>query len=369
MTKPRVVIAGLGDSGLLTAIHLSRHVDVVGISSRPGLLSGKELGTRLTQPQEWARDHWIPFERFRRLDPVRTVHGTLTGLDLDARTVRAVGADGTDHEEPYDVLVISTGVSNGFWRRPGLLSHDDVAAELESAHARLANAPSVAVIGGGAAAVSSAVNLATTWPGQRVDLYFPHERVLPHHHPKVASTLRRRLEELGVGLHPGHRAQIPDGFDCDRITDAPVSWSTGQDPVSADAVLWTIGKVRPNTAWLPPALLDENGFVRVEPTLRVPDHPGVFAVGDVAATDPLRTSARNRADKLLARNIRAELSGKPLREYTPPRGHWGSVTGVQPNGLEVFTPAGQAFRFPAWTIRGLLQGWIVSRGIYRGIRR
>ena len=30
--KPRVLIAGLGDTGVLTAIHLARHVDVVGVS-------------------------------------------------------------------------------------------------------------------------------------------------------------------------------------------------------------------------------------------------------------------------------------------------------------------------------------------------
>ena len=162
---------------------------------------------------------------------------------------------------------------------------------------------------------------------------------------------------------------MPDGFECDRITDEPVAWTTGQDEVSADAVLWTIGRVRPNTDWLPRELLDERGFVVVEPTLRVPGHDGVFAIGDVAATDPLRTSARNRADRLLARNIRASLHGKPLRAYRPPRGQWGSVVGVQPNGLEVFAPNGRAFRFPAWTIRGLLQGLIVRRGIYRGVRR
>lgn len=368
MTRPRTVIAGLGDSGLLTAIHLSRHVDVVGISSRPGLLSGKEVGTRLTRPQDWVRDYWISFDRYRRLDPVRTVHGTLSGVDLDERIVRVAAADGTTPEEPYDVLVIATGVSNGFWRRSGLLSAEDVAADLETTHARLSEAPSIAVIGGGATAVSSAVNLATTWPTKQVDVYFPGERMLLHHHPKVWKTLRGRLMDLGIGLHPGHRAVIPDGFDCDRITDDAITWSTGQDPVSAHAVLWTIGRVQPNTEWLPHGLLDEHGFVEVEASLRVPGHPGVYAIGDVAATDPLRGSARNRADRLLARNIRAELDGKPPRDYRPPRGRWGSVVGVQPNGLEVFAPNGRAFRFPAWTIRGILQGLIVRRGIYRGVR-
>jgi NADH dehydrogenase FAD-containing subunit len=369
MTRPRVVIAGLGDAGLLTAINLSPHTDVVGITSRPGLLSGKELGIRLTRPTDWVRDSWIAFDRYRRLDPVRTIHGTLTGLDLAARKVQVTDADGIAAEEPYDVLVISTGVTNGFWRRPGLLSADDVEAELAATHARLGEAESIAIIGGGGAAVSAAINLADTWPDKRIDLYFPGERVLLHHHPRVERKLAGRLTELGVGLHPGHRAVIPRGFDCDEISDAPITWSTGQEPVTADAVLWTVGKVRPNTDWLPDELLDPDGFVMVEPTLRVPGHPGVFAIGDVAATDPLRTSARNRADKLLAKNIRAELAGKPLRAYKPPRGQWGSVTGIQPGGLEVFATNGRAFWFPKWSIDRILRDLIVDRGIYRGVRK
>lgn len=41
--RKRVVVAGLGDTGVLTAIHLSRHADVVGISVKPALVSGQEL--------------------------------------------------------------------------------------------------------------------------------------------------------------------------------------------------------------------------------------------------------------------------------------------------------------------------------------
>ena len=52
MTRSRVVVAGMGDSGLLTAIHLFRHVDVVGISAKPALVSGQELGMRLARPQD-----------------------------------------------------------------------------------------------------------------------------------------------------------------------------------------------------------------------------------------------------------------------------------------------------------------------------
>ena len=108
--------------------------------------------------------------------------------------------------------------------------------------------------------------------------------------------------------------------------------------------------------------------MRVTPQLQVPGHPEVFAIGDVAATDPLRSSARNRADGLLAHNVRAWFAGKPLRSYRPPARRWGSVLGIQPDGLEVFAPNGRAFRFPAWTFERVLMPWIVRWGIYRGIR-
>jgi NADH dehydrogenase FAD-containing subunit len=368
MSRKRVVIAGLGDSGVLTAIRLARQFDVVGVSSKPALVSGQELGWRLTRPEEWARANWIPFDRFRALDRVRTVHGTLTNVDLESRTVAVRADDGTTSQQPYDALVISTGVTNGFWRTPNLQSHNQIGEDLREAHKRLIDATSVIVIGGGAAAISSAAQVATTWPDKRVDLYFPGERALPSHHPRIWATVQRRLGDAGVGLHPGHRAVIPDGFTCDAITREPVAWSTGQPQASADAVLWAIGRVRPNTDWLPAELLDEQGFVHVTPQLQVPGRPNVFAVGDVAATDPLRSSARNRGDGLLARNIRAQFAGKPLRSYRAPKRRWGSVLGVQPNGLEVFTPKGQAFRFPAWSFDRVLMPVIVRWGIYRGVR-
>ena len=165
MRRPRVVVAGLGDTGVLTAVRLSRHADVVGISSKPGLVSGQELGRRLARPDEWQRDYRIGFHRFRGLRRARTVHASLTGLDLAGRRVLVETADGALHSEPYDVLVVATGVTNGFWRRPGLQSEAEVDADLRAAHEQLAAAGSVIVVGGGAAAVGTAANLAGRWPG------------------------------------------------------------------------------------------------------------------------------------------------------------------------------------------------------------
>src|ERR1700719_4316450 len=132
MSRKRVVVAGLGDVGILTAIRLSRHADVVGISVKPALVSGQELGVRLSRPEDWARDYWIPFDRFRRLDRVRTVQATLTGVDLAARTVLGRGDDGATITEEFDALVISTGVANGFWRQPTMQSAAEIGAGLHA---------------------------------------------------------------------------------------------------------------------------------------------------------------------------------------------------------------------------------------------
>lgn len=368
MTRKRVVVAGLGDAGLLIAVRLARHADVVGISVKPGLVSGQELGVRLARPHEWARDYWIPFDRVRGLDQVRTVQATLTGVDFAARTVLGRRDDGSTVAEEYDALVISTGVANGFWRQPTLQTAAEIAAELKAAHTQLSAANSVIVIGGGAAAITSAVNMATTWPDKQIDLYFPGERALVDYHPRAWDRVRRRLTHLGVGLHPGHRAALSDAFAGTRITNEPVAWSTGQPAASADAVLWAIGQVQPNTSWLPPELLDDRGFVRVTAELRVPGHYGVFAVGDVAASDPLRSSARNRGDALVAHNIRAEFAGRRLRTYRTPGRRWGSLLGIQPDGLEVFLPTGHAVRIPSWPVERVVMPLVVRRGMYRGLR-
>ncbi len=364
--RKRIVIAGLGDSGILAAVRLAPHADVVGISVKDGLVSGQELGMRISRPDAWSRDYFIGYRRFRGLDRVRIVHGALTSADLDVRTVTVVAADGTETAEPFDVLVISTGTTNGFWRLPTLQTADDVAADLKDTHERLAGAQRIAVVGGGATAVSSAGNLARTWPDKVIDLYFPGAQILPGYHVGTQVRVAQRLAELGVRQHLGHRAILPPGRD--EITTGPIEFSTGQPDAVVDAVLWAVGRVQPNTGWLPAEVLDDDGFVRVTPELTVPGYPAVFAVGDVAATDPQRTSARNGGGALVARNILAQMKSRKLRRYRPPSARWGSVLGPQPDGLEVFTPWGQAVRFPAWMVDRVLQRFVVRRQLYRGVR-
>jgi NADH dehydrogenase FAD-containing subunit len=114
--KPTVVVAGLGDTGVLVATRLSRSFNVIGVSTRPALVSGQELGTRLTDLPRWKRTYLVPYRRFRRLDAIDFIHGRITHTDLAGASVEVETAAGEQRHIDYDAFVIATGVSNGFWR-------------------------------------------------------------------------------------------------------------------------------------------------------------------------------------------------------------------------------------------------------------
>jgi NADH dehydrogenase FAD-containing subunit len=365
-----VVIAGMGDTGVLVAIHLSRRFDVVGVATRPALVSGQELGNRLGAPDHWRRNFLVPFDRFRKLDRCRLLHGRITAVDLDLQHVVVDLADGGRKIVPYDVLVVATGVTNGFWRNDHVQDLAAVDESMRSVADQLEAARTIAIVGGGPTGVSAAVGLAHRSPSSEVHLFHGHELPLPGYHERVRRRIDRELRAAGVTVHPGHRAVVPEEFSGDRLTEAPVSWTTGQAPFEADAVLWATGKVRPHTDFLPASMTDESGFVPVDEHLQVPGVANVFAVGDVAASDPNRSSARNFGYLVAARNVAAVLSGRPqrMRSFRAPEHRWGSVLGVQDDGMLVFQPDGRSFRVPRWAVQPFLFDLWLRVILYRGLR-
>ena len=64
--------------------------------------------------------------------------------------------------------------------------------------------------------------------------------------------------------------------------------------------MWAVGNVRPNNDFIPVAMLNDDGFVKTDALLRVEGYDNVFTVGDIAASDPHRSSARNWAAVVVA---------------------------------------------------------------------
>ena len=360
----------MGDTGVLVSTHLGRSFDVVGVSTKPALVSGQELGTRLADPAAWRRNYLTPLDRYRRLDGVRVVHGAVKSVDTATKRVDVVDADGALVSLPYDVLVVASGTTNGFWRRSEIEDLAAVEAGIEEVSSSIDRARSIAIIGGGPTGVSAAHNLAKRRADLDVHLFYGQDEPLPGYHPKTRRRLARELAEVGVHLHPGHRASIAEGARTDRLTTESVEWTTGQDPFVADIVLWSIGDVRPNSEFLPDDMLDEHGFVKVDEHLRVPGQRDVYAVGDVAASDPARSSARNFGYRVVVRNIRAAASGSTkLASFRPPKYRWGSIVGLQDNGMVIHQPNGKAFRVPHWAAQRVLIDLLTRTAIYGGVRR
>jgi len=368
--RPRVVIAGLGDTGVLIAGRLARSCDVVGISTRPALVSGQELGSRLTNFEQWRQSYFLPFGQFKKLDRVTMIHGRVGEANLEKQTVLIELPDGSRTTEHYDIFIIATGSTNGFWRHDRLEQLNEVEAELDAIAQQIKGAKRFAIIGGGPTGVSVADNVARSGTTD-VHLFYSGDQLLPGYHPKASRWISHVLTNDGVTLHPHHRAVVPEHFNGEKLTTDPVEWSTEQPPFHADLTMWALGKIKPHSDFLPANVLDEDGFVRVDPTLRVEGYQNVFAIGDVAASDPNHSSARNWGWRVVVANVRSQLSGNGRRpkRFTAPRNRWGSIVGLQRDGLVVVQPNGKRFRVPQFVATTLLVRLFIHRYLYGGLRK
>lgn len=370
-SKPKIVIVGFGEAGVLTAAHLPKTCEIVAITTKPMLVSGQELGMRVTRPERWKEDFLTDFKRFKALDGVRILNARAIGVDPAHNSITLETPDGARRSESYDVLVIAAGITNGFWRDDEFRDAAEIERRLKDDAARMAAAKVIAAVGGGPCGAGAAANLAAAYPDKEIHLFHAGDLPLPGYPDAARADVVNILKERKVHLHPNHRAIAPEPSRRRTIDSGKIEFISGQPAFSADAILWATGAAKPNTGFLPHDFLDDDGYVKVEPTLRVPGQSNIFAIGDVAATDPHRSSARNWAYRTLVGNIGALLGGKPnaMKPFTAPPVRWGSIIGPQKGELKVYQPDGKIVKFSPWFVRVLLFPIAVRKMIYGGVRR
>jgi NADH:ubiquinone reductase (H+-translocating) len=153
--------------------------------------------------------------------------------------------------------------------------------------------------------------------GMRWILVEARDRVMPEISADLAEFAVRELRGRGI--------EIRTNTTLDELTDSTARLSDGET-VRTRTCVWTAG-VRPHPVierlGLP---LDDGKRIRVDRTLRVLEHPNVWAIGDAAAVpDPAKKgqgptppTAQHaiRQGKRVGRNIAAELGTGRARPFT-----------------------------------------------------
>ncbi|WP_291727478.1 selenide, water dikinase SelD [Leisingera sp. F5] len=257
----------------------------------------------------------IDLVRLARFAGARVVLGTADHIDTAAQLVHVPGRPPI----AYDVASVDVGITSAMPDLPGFASHGIPAKPLGRFAARWdafrdGGTPAhVAVIGGGVAGVELilAMAFALRSRGRLAQAtLIDSDEALRATGEKARQKLRRALVEQGVRLE--------ENTQIERIETDHILLQDGREILS-DFTTGAAG-ARPY-GWLADSGLDlQDGFINVSETLQSSD-PQVFATGDCAHMDfaprPKAGVYAVRQAPVLYHNMRALLTGDPLRKYRP----------------------------------------------------
>jgi NADH:ubiquinone reductase (H+-translocating) len=306
--RRRVLILGAGFGGIGAAKQLKKSdVDVVLVDGHDyhtfqPLLYQVATGL-LEQP---AVGHPIR-DLFDKQDNVRIHQDRVTGIDLEAREVRF----GELEPVAYDNLVLALGAEVNFFGVEGAAEHafplytladavrlkDHVLERWEAAdrHPQLIadGALNMVVVGGGPTGVETAGAMAELYTGvfrkdypdvapeqARIVLVEASPEIFGMFKPDIRSYTEQALTKRGV--------EVMTGEVVESVSPEKVTLKSGA-VLSAHTLVWGAG-LQGNALVRSLGLeLERGNRIAVDGELRIPSHPEVFAIGDIAAITDAKT--------------------------------------------------------------------------------
>jgi NADH dehydrogenase len=370
--QPRVVIAGGGFGGLSAVRTLARSPVEVVLVDRNNYHTFPPLLYQVAAGELEPGDIAYPIRTIlRKIPDARFTLAEVTRVDVEHHLLETDGPD-----IPYDFLILATGTVDHFFV-PGAREHGFSLKTLENAitlrnhilgcveHADLAVDQAVchqllsfAIVGGGPTGVETAGALAELVQGPvrkdfprldltqaQITLIEAADRLLPTLPERLGVYAARRLRDMGVDV----RLQSP----VQSITPDAVLLRDGST-VLACTTVWAAGvrgDPQAEGSGLPTAT---RGRLAVEPTLQVPGHPEVYAVGDLAYFEedgqplPMVAQVALQGAECAARNIQRQLAGQePLPFHYHDRGTMATIG----RNKAAAVAYGRTFTgFPAWLL-------------------
>lgn len=331
MSQPeaRICILGGGFGGLYTALRLSQlpwdnsqKPEIILVDQSDRFLFSPLLYELLTgELQTW--EIAPPFAELLQNTGVRFCQAAVAGIDVDSKSVHL-------HDGPEiscDRLVLALGGETPLDMVQGATSYAypfrtvSDAYRLEERLRLLEESDKdkirIAIIGAGYSGVELACKLSDRLQARgRFRLVEVSDQILRTSPEFNREAAQKALEKHGVFLDLDTKVE---SIGQDSIS---LEYKNQLDTIPVDLVIWTVGtRVAPVVRSLP-LKQNKRGQIIVESTLQAPDHPDIFALGDLAechdAVGQLvpgtAQSALQQAD-YTAWNIWASLTNRPLLPF------------------------------------------------------
>ncbi|MGY4622931.1 NAD(P)/FAD-dependent oxidoreductase [Bradyrhizobium sp. USDA 4486] len=333
----RLVIIGAGFAGMYAALSAARLRDIKGVSPEEleiALVAPEPMlvvRPRLYEPKPETMT--APLLDVLKAIDVVYVQGSAETVDTRSRMVQIATNKGTRKTLCYDRLVVATGSRLFRPKIPGLAEHgfsvdslDDAVALDKHLHS-LPKRPAVngrdtvVVAGGGFTGIEAATEMPTRLRAilgngakPRVIIVERNPSIAPDMGEGPRPVIEEALRKVGV--------ETRVGVGVSALDKSGVTLSNG-DHIEAETVIWAAGiRAAPLTQQIP-AERDSFGRLLVDPCLRVPGVPDVFATGDAAraACDDegnyalMSCQHATRMGAFAGNNAAAELLGVPTKPY------------------------------------------------------
>lgn len=310
-----VVVIGASYGGLPVAHALLK--DVLPASGKDYKLvlinPSEEFWWKIGAPRAITRPDMIPLDKallnflptFEKYgDKFQFIKGKATAIEPTSRVVDV----NTGDKIHYDQLVIASGTifDNDLWSTSR--GTDALRSQVKDLHARLPNAQSILIAGGGPCGVETAGELGEAYGGKKeIVLLSGGERLLGRSkNQKISQASQQMLEKLGVTVT--HKVQVSSVAKEGEKT--VVTLSNGETK-TVDVYISAVGD-KPNSSFVPKDWLTEKGQVRTDAnTLRVdaPGVQGVYCVGSVASYSDGSIMDTKFGYKACVESVKLDLSG------------------------------------------------------------